>query len=158
MHDQTPESFDAIHTVLYIEDNAAHLGLIERVFARRPDLELISTTEGLLGLEVAREHQPAVVLLDIRLPDINGDEVLQRLRDDPLTSAIPVVIVSADAIDRHIQQRLEAGASAYLTKPVDTRLLMETVDELIHSLRRERAPAAEHRAVDDEAPTEGAGS
>jgi CheY-like chemotaxis protein len=65
----------------------------------------------------------------MRLPDIDGDEVLQRLRDDPLTSAIPVVIVSADAIDRHIQRRLESGASAYLTKPVDTRLLMEIVDE-----------------------------
>ena len=135
VHDQTPESVDAIHTVLYIEDNVAHIGLIERVFARRPNLELISATEGLLGLEVARDHQPAVVLLDMHLPDIDGDEVLQRLRDDPRTSSIPVVIVSGDSIDRHIQRRLEAGASAYLTKPVDMRLLMEIVDELIQSLR-----------------------
>ena len=69
------------------------------------------------------------------LPDIDGDEVLQRLRNDPRTSSIPVVIVSGDSIDRNIQRRLEAGASAYLTKPVDMRLLMEIVDELIQSLR-----------------------
>ena len=105
-----------------------------------------------------REHQPSLVLLDLHLPDMGGEEVLQRLRDDPATASIPVVIVSADAIDRNIQRRLEAGASAYLTKPVDTRLLMEVVDELIHSLRLERGPAAEHRAVNDEAPNEGPGS
>ena len=119
------------HVVLYIEDNAANLRLVERVFERRPDIRMISATRGLRGLDMAREHRPAVVLLDLHLPDIDGDEVLLRLRADELTEAIPVVILSADANDRQIQRLLEAGATAYLTKPLDIHNLVETVDEVI---------------------------
>jgi CheY-like chemotaxis protein len=118
VHDQTPEFIDAIHTVLYIEDNVAHIGLIERVFARRPNLELISTTEGLLGLEVARDQQPAVVLLDMRLPDIDGDEVLQRLREirEPArfpsssSAATPSTVTSNDGSKR-VPRRISPNPS-----------------------------------------------
>jgi CheY-like chemotaxis protein len=119
------------HVILYIEDNAANLRLVERIFERRPDIRMLSAARGLVGLEMARAHQPAVVLLDLHLPDIDGDEVLRRLRTDELTEAIPVVILSADANDRQIQRLLEAGAAAYLTKPLDIHKLVETVDEVI---------------------------
>ena len=122
---------DEPHVVLYIEDNAANLRLVERVFERRPDIRMISATRGLLGLEMARTRQPAVVLLDLHLPDIDGDEVLRRLRADELTQTIPVVILSADASDRQIQRLLEAGAAAYLTKPLDIHNLVDTVDQVI---------------------------
>ena len=121
---------DEPQLVLYIEDNAANLRLVERVFERRPDIRMISASRGLLGLEMARSQQPAVVLLDLHLPDIDGDEVLRRLRADELTQAIPVVILSADANDRQIQRLLEAGAAAYLTKPLDIHNLVDTVDQV----------------------------
>ena len=140
VHDPHPEAIvsAARHVVLCIEDNASNLRLVERLFAHRPGIELISATEGLLGLEMARDRQPVVVLLDLDLPDINGDEVLQRLRGDPLTKTIPVVVVSAEADYRQIQRLLQTGASAYLTKPLDVRRVLATVDELI----REQMPPA----------------
>lgn len=78
-----------------------------------------------------RIRQPDVVLLDINLPDVSGEEVLRQIRADPLTATIPVVVVSADANYRQIQLLLEAGAVAYLTKPLDIHDLLSTVDELI---------------------------
>ena len=124
-------------TLLYIEDNDTNVRLVERILERRPDIELITAARGLLGLEMARDHQPAIVLLDIHLPDINGDKVLKRLREDPLTTAIPVVVLSADASDRQMQRFLEAGAVAYLTKPLDVHNLLETIDSVIREVTRQ---------------------
>ena len=125
------------HLVLYIEDNAANLRLVERILERRPAIELISASHGLPGLELVLARQPDVVLLDINLPDISGDEVLRRIRADPLTSTIPVVVLSADANYRQVQLLLEAGAVAYLTKPIDIHDLLDTVDELIQGQNRQ---------------------
>ena len=125
------------HLVLYIEDNGANLRLVERIFERRPAIELISASHGLPGLELVHARQPDVVLLDLNLPDIGGDEVLRRIRADPLTSTIPVVILSADANYRQVQLLLEAGAVAYLTKPIDIHDLLDTVDELIQGQSRQ---------------------
>jgi CheY-like chemotaxis protein len=126
----------AQHTVLYIEDNAVNRLLVERVFEHRSNIDVIVATRGLLGLEMARDHQPAVVLLDIHLPDVNGDKVLTRLRDDPLTRDIPVVVLSADASDRQMQRLLNLGAAAYLTKPLDVHKLLDTVDGMISEQSR----------------------
>ncbi|HEY5273053.1 MAG TPA: ATP-binding protein [Acidimicrobiales bacterium] len=116
-------------TVLYIEDNLANLTLVQRIVAERDGIDIIPAMQGRLGLELAREHKPAVVLLDLHLPDISGDEVLQRLRDDPATSGIPVVMVSADATPGQIQRLLNAGALAYLTKPIDVGELLQIIDD-----------------------------
>jgi len=116
-------------TVLYIEDNLANVTLVQRIAAQRKGVEIIPAMQGRLGLELAREHIPALVLLDLHLPDISGDEVLQRLRDDPVTAKIPVVIVSADATPGQIQRLLNAGALAYLTKPIDVTELLGMLDD-----------------------------
>jgi CheY-like chemotaxis protein len=100
------------------------------VLATRDDVDVISAMQGRLGLELAREHRPALVLLDLHLPDVDGDEVLRMLRDDPLTAAIPVVIVSADATQGQMRRLLNAGATAYLTKPLDVRELRDLFDTL----------------------------
>jgi CheY-like chemotaxis protein len=121
----------ATHTVLYIEDNLANTRLMERVLQRRPDIELITTNSGVCGVELARARQPTVVLLDLGLPDIDGAEALAQLRADPLTRTIPVVVLSAEMVDRRIQRLLEAGAVAYLTKPFNVQRLLETIDDLI---------------------------
>jgi CheY-like chemotaxis protein len=116
-------------SLLYIEDNLANLTLVQRIAAERDGIEIIPAMQGRLGLELAREHRPALILLDLHLPDITGDEVLQRLRDDPTTASIPVVIVSADATPGHIQRLLNAGALTYLTKPIDVSSLLRILDE-----------------------------
>jgi CheY-like chemotaxis protein len=126
-----PRASNTQHTVLYIEDNAANIRLVERIFAGRTDIKIVVATQGHLGLDLAREHQPAVVLLDLHLPDIDGEQVLRQLRDDALIRTAPVIVLSADANHRQIQRLLEGGAAAYLTKPLDIHQLVDTVDELI---------------------------
>jgi CheY-like chemotaxis protein len=118
-------------TVLYIEDNLSNLRLIEQVLARRPGVRLLSAMQGRLGLELAREHRPSLVLLDLQLPDMPGDEILRRLREDPRTSQIPVVVISADASPGQVQRMLSAGAQTYLTKPIDVREFLRILDETV---------------------------
>lgn len=117
--------------VLHIEDNPANLALVERVLAQRPELALAHATRGKQGLEMARRDRPALVLLDVNLPDLHGTEVLKELRADPRTENVPVIVVSADAMPRQMQLLLAAGASAYLTKPIDIRDLLDHIDEML---------------------------
>jgi signal transduction histidine kinase/ActR/RegA family two-component response regulator len=119
------------HTILYIEDNLANLRLVETIVGRRGDVDIIPAMQGGLGLELAREHRPALILLDLHLPDMHGEEVLHRLRDDPDTAATPVVILTADATPRQAQRLLAAGAIDYLTKPVNVHELLRTLDEVL---------------------------
>jgi signal transduction histidine kinase/ActR/RegA family two-component response regulator len=116
--------------VLHIEDNLANLKLIERILDDR-DVEIVPAMQGRLGLELAREHHPALVLLDLHLADMDGEQVLHRLRDDPATEHIPVVIVSADATQGTVQRLLTAGATAFITKPIDIHQLHTVLDEAL---------------------------
>jgi PAS domain S-box-containing protein len=115
-------------TLLYIEDNPSNLRLVERALSHRPGVELLSATLASRGIELARERRPGLVLLDLHLPDMGGEGVLRTLRSDARTKAIPIVILSADATSRQIDLLLSLGASAYLTKPIDLRALLSTVD------------------------------
>ena len=94
--------------------------------------------QGRLGLDLARDNQPDLVLLDVHLPDIDGEEVLARLKRDPATRDIPVVVLSADATTTQSDRLIEAGASAYLTKPIDVTGLLNTLDLHLASERTER--------------------
>jgi PAS domain S-box-containing protein len=118
-------------TVLHVEDNLANQLLVEEVLVRRPSIRLVSAQLGSLGLELAAQHRPDLVLLDVHLPDIEGGIVLQRLKADEATADIPVVIVSADATDRQIRRLKELGADEYLTKPLDVVRLLEVVDGVL---------------------------
>jgi len=115
--------------VLYIEDNLDSAQLMERIFSRWPSVRLISSMQGRLGLELARQHRPDLILLDLHLPDIQGVEVLQRLRSDPATKDIPVIITSADATPGQISRLLAAGADDYVTKPLDIPKFVQAVRE-----------------------------
>jgi PAS domain S-box-containing protein len=125
------EAPDHRHKVLHIEDNLSNVKLVERILAQRPDVEVVAAMHGRLGLELAHEHHPVLILLDLHLPDMDGDQVLQRLRDDPITASIPVVMVTADATPGQVQRLLAAGATAYLTKPIDVRDLLHILDEAL---------------------------
>ena len=119
-------------TVLLIEDNLSNVKLIEEVLVHRyPDLELLPVMQGLIGVELAREQRPMLILLDLNLPDVPGERVLAELRDDPRTARIPVVVISADATQRQIRRLMSSGAKAYLTKPIDVMELMRHVDDAI---------------------------
>ena len=118
-------------TLLYVEDNLANLSLVETILASRPGWKTIPALQGRLGTELAREHLPDVVLLDLHLPDVQGDEVLRRLRADRRTAGIPVVMISADATPRTIDRLRAQGADAYLTKPLDVDEFLSTIDRLL---------------------------
>jgi len=120
----------AARTVLYIEDNPVNVLLVERVLARRPATRLLVATRGDQGVELAVTHHPDLILLDLHLPDIGGEHVLGRLRAEPVTQDIPVVVVSADAMADNIARLRAAGALDYLTKPFDLAALLAVVDAI----------------------------
>jgi CheY-like chemotaxis protein/anti-sigma regulatory factor (Ser/Thr protein kinase) len=118
-------------TLLYIEDNLANLTLIETILAARPELTLVPALQGRLGLELAWEHDPDLILLDLHLPDLPGEGVLRRLRADERTRGTPVLVISADATPGQVERLKEAGADGYLTKPLDVDGFLAEVDGLL---------------------------
>jgi PAS domain S-box-containing protein len=127
-----------LRTLLYVEDNPANLQLVKQLIARRPDMELLSASDGNLGVELARRHRPEVILMDINLPGIGGIEALKILRAESATSDIPVVALSANAMPRDIEKGLAAGFFRYLTKPIRVNEFMETLDEALEFARATR--------------------
>jgi two-component system, sensor histidine kinase and response regulator len=118
-------------TLLYIEDNLDNVRLVQRILEHRPGNRLLTAMQGSLGLELARRPRPDLILLDVHLPDINGDKLLEQLKATEETSLIPVVVISADATARQIETLREAGAWDYLTKPIDVPQFLEIVDVVL---------------------------
>jgi CheY-like chemotaxis protein len=118
-----------VRTVLYIEDDASNLALVERLVESRRGIRLMVAMQGGLGLDLAREHRPDVILLDVNLPDIPGQEVLAQLQADPRTSDIPILVITADATSTQMQRMLASGARAYLTKPLDVKRFLSVLDD-----------------------------
>jgi len=125
---------DGQYSVLYVEDNPANLRMVTQLLKRRPNIRMWSAHEPLLGLELALEHCPDLILLDINLPGLDGYEVLDRLRQQPKTSQIPVLAVSANAMPSDIEKGLKAGFEAYLAKPIDVNDLLQVVDDILLKL------------------------
>jgi signal transduction histidine kinase len=128
-------------TILYIEDNQPNLTLVERILAHRPEIKLITALHGRLGFNLARAQHPDMILLDLNLPDVSGEELLKQLRAEPDTHTIPVVIVTADASAGRAKRFRSLGACAYLTKPFDVARVLEVIDETLGSRHREQGPA-----------------
>lgn len=118
-------------TILFVEDTLSNVELVESILQLRPAVRLIPAMQGQLGLELARQHRPDLILLDLHLPDIGGETILRELKGDPATAAIPVVMLSADATSGQTERLLHAGASAYLTKPIRVTMFLETVDHCL---------------------------
>jgi CheY-like chemotaxis protein len=121
----------AIKTLLYIEDQDLNLRLVERIIQTRKQYRLLTAVQGSLGLALAREHRPDLVLLDLNLPDMTGDEVVRRLKSDPTLRHIPVLMVSADAMTDRIEQLMSLGASGYLTKPYKVAELLGMIENML---------------------------
>jgi CheY-like chemotaxis protein len=114
--------------VLYIEDAEVNIRLVERILKLRPQVELAAATTGEAGLVCAADNSPSLVLLDWRLPDIDGGEVLRRLKASHQTAAIPVVVFSGDSGQEKVEEILRLGAAQFLPKPFDIHQLLTIVD------------------------------
>ena len=143
--DEQPMDVEALpsegepHLILYVEDNPANLRLVEEIVRFRQDLRLLSAPDGHMGLSLARAHQPEIILMDLNLPGMSGIEVLRQLRADPLTSNIPVIALTANAMQRDIERGQAAGFNRYLTKPIDIDRFTEAINSTLAQLRSAQA-------------------
>ncbi len=125
----TPDDIETRRsTILYVEDNLSNVRLLERIVARRPGVTLIVAMQGSVALELATAHHPDLVLLDLHLPDMNGEQVLRQLKANPSTARITVVIVSADASTGAARRLRDLGAAHYITKPFDIPRILSIID------------------------------
>ena len=124
-----PTPVPVVKTVLYVEDNPSNITLLERMLAHLPGLRLMVAVRGKLGIDLAFEHRPDLILLDLGLPDMDGEEVLRQLKADQRTAETPVVVISGDAMPHRRQEMLALGASIFITKPFDKRQLLGIIDD-----------------------------
>jgi two-component system cell cycle response regulator DivK len=116
--------------ILVVEDNDKNRKLVRDVLTAK-GYRLIEAETGEDGLRLAHEQRPALVLMDIQLPGIDGIEALRRLRADAATAAIPVIAVTASAMTQDRQKILAAGFDAYQSKPISIRPFVDLVREVL---------------------------
>ena len=117
--------------ILYIEDNPANMRLVESVIKNYTEYNFLSAVTGIDGIEVAVKQQPNLILLDINLPDLNGFEVLQKLREHSELTNTPVIAVSANAMQHDIDKALNSGFFDYVSKPIDVSLLLNVINKIL---------------------------
>ena len=132
-------AYPAAKTILYVEDMVENLRLVEQVLKQRPSATLIPAMLAGVALDLARQHRPDLILLDLRLPDMPGEDVIHELRIDPATRNIPIIL-SANATRQHIDRLIASGATAYLTKPIRVRDLLQTLDGILGGPGPDPAP------------------
>ena len=120
--------------VHYVEDNETNVEVMRGILALRPQITLEVSMLGLEGLAAIRQRKPSLILLDMHLPDIDGLALLRQLQADPETSDVPVIVVSADATESSIRQAIAAGATHYLTKPVNVAQFLGALDDMLDQL------------------------
>jgi len=130
------DAFAAAETlkVLYIEDNQDNVALVEQVTEFRERVKLLIAIQGGQGIDLARQHCPDIIFLDYHLPDINGDEVFQRLQADERTSDIPIYMLSANAMNEQVERLKDLGVEGYLTKPLDIDLFLNILDKKLQEV------------------------
>jgi signal transduction histidine kinase/CheY-like chemotaxis protein len=128
-----------IATILCVDDNPASLKLVETILASRPGIRVLSAPDGRIGVELARAHRPEVILMDNNMPRMTGREAQSVLRDDPSTSDIPVIALTANAMPDAVAQGLAAGFYRYLTKPIEAPALLDAVDGALAEARTRRS-------------------
>ncbi|MDD4928327.1 MAG: ATP-binding protein [Gallionella sp.] len=120
-----------LHSLLYVEDNPANLMLVEQIMTDHPHVRMLSAKDGITGVELACDLLPDVILMDINLPGVSGTEALNILKMNPLTTHIPVIALSANAMPDDIEQACEAGFFRYLTKPIKLDEFMTVIDDAL---------------------------
>ncbi|WP_219132602.1 ATP-binding protein [Janthinobacterium sp. UMAB-60] len=128
----------ALVTLLYVEDNPANLTLVEEIVRYCPQLQLLTATDGRLGVEMARTHLPQLILMDINLPHVNGTDALKLLRADPRTAHIPVIALTANAMPGDVERSMALGFYRYLTKPINLDEFTEAINSTLAYVARQR--------------------
>jgi len=126
--DTDPETKENSHLVLYIEDSPVNIELVKQVFKLRPGFRLMTANGGMEGLKLAQSLKPDLILLDINLPGISGKEVISELKKTKNLSSIPVIALTADAMESDILEARKLGFHAYLTKPINISSFMESIE------------------------------
>ena len=125
-------------TLLYVEDNPANLTLVEEIVRYCPQLQLLTATDGRLGVEMARTHLPQLILMDINLPHVNGTDALKLLRADPRTAHIPVIALTANAMPGDVERSMALGFYRYLTKPINLDEFTEAINSTLAYVAQQR--------------------
>ena len=118
------------HAMLYIEDDDNNISLVQALLKRRPQIELQVAMNGRDGVQAAVDNQPRLILLDNRLPDTTGSEILRELASSSATAAIPVVILTGDS-EEVIDALLASGAAESVAKPFSFRQFIEIIDRYL---------------------------
>ncbi|MBS3785009.1 MAG: response regulator [Anaerolineae bacterium] len=124
--------------ILVVDDDLRTLKLVGLILDQR-GYDVVGTQSGADGLERARSEKPDLIILDVMMPDLDGFEVAQRLRSDPLTADVPILMLTARAQLEDRMIGFESGADDYVTKPVRRRKLVSRVESLLDLASRRRA-------------------
>ncbi len=127
---------DAQHTVLLVDDNAQNLELLEVYMEDVPEVRVVTATNGLEALKMVEEESPALILLDIMMPKMSGFEVCKRIKSDPTTRDILVVMVTALNETGDVERAAECGTDDFLSKPIDRRALVDLVRNMLATKAR----------------------
>ncbi|MBF0274838.1 MAG: response regulator [Nitrospinae bacterium] len=122
---------NGIKTLLYVEDNPANMILMEKIIKRAGNLNLLSANSAEIGLEIAAKEKPDLILMDLNLPGMNGIEALKQIQADELLSTIPVIAVSANAMQEDIRVAMNAGFKSYITKPFNIAQILEEFKKFV---------------------------
>ena len=133
------EAAERAATILCVDDNRASLEFVQQVLSRRTALRLLTAPDGRIGVEMAREHRPDVIVMDNNMPKLSGREAQKILRGDTRTADIPIIALTANAMPEAVAEGLAAGFFRYLTKPVDVDALLHAVDEALELAQERRA-------------------
>jgi CheY-like chemotaxis protein len=128
-----PLPVEGEHRVLYIEDEPLNVVLMEEVFRTQPGWRLQVAVDGEQGLAMARALKPSLLLIDMNLPDMNGLQVIRKLRGDRATRRLRCIAFSADAMREQIEAAIEAGFDNYWTKPIDVRRMVQLLAQELAS-------------------------
>ena len=117
--------------VLYVEDISANVDLVKKTLINRPYIEIISTSNALDGIEIAQSQLPDLILMDIQMPGMDGVTAFKRLQAIKETQNIPVIALTANAMEADIKSALDAGFKSYITKPINIHRFLDTIDKVL---------------------------
>ena len=120
-----------LNKVLYIEDNEVNIKLVGHIFSLRKNIIYLSTTKAMAGIELAKSELPDLILLDLRLPDMDGITAFKELKSIKETANIPVIALTANAIDGESEKALTLGFKNYITKPLDIENFLNIIDKVL---------------------------
>ncbi len=117
-------------SILIVDDEPVNVILLQEILNKAGYL-VLTASSGTESLQVMEQIRPDLVFMDIMMPDMNGIEVLGRIKDDPATQNIPVIMITASRNDIYREESIKKGASAYIVKPISNKIILDTVENIL---------------------------